>query len=437
MTEVDLRLDARWLIPIVPPGALPHHSLLVKNGRIEAIVPTALAARDFAAREHVSLSSHALLPGLVNAHTHAAMSLLRGIADDVPLKTWLEDHIWPCEQRFVSPEFVYDGTLLAAGEMLLGGITCCNDMYFFPEAAAGAYRASGMRAMIGLPVLDFATPYAADVDGYLHAGLAARDTWKNEPLLSFSLAPHAPYTVGDAGWTKIVVYARQLDLPVQTHLLETADERAQSLASHRVAPLQRLHNLGATGPTFIAIHAVHLDGDDIELLATQASHVVHCPVSNMKLASGIAPVAALMKRGVNVALGSDGAASNDRLDVFAESRLAALLAKVVTGDASAIPAATALRMATLNGACALGLDREIGSLEPGKQADVISVDLGSFEHAPCYDPISHLVHVTGRDQVSDVWVAGARVVTAGMLARLDPHDLAQRARLWQDRIEKH
>jgi len=436
MTEVDLRLDARWLIPIVPPGTLPNHSLLVKGGRIIAIAPTALAARDFTATEHVRLSSHAILPGLVNAHTHAAMSLLRGIADDVPLKTWLADHIWPCEQRFVSPEFVYDGTLLAAGEMLLGGITCCNDMYFFPDAAAGAYRASGMRAMIGLPVLDFATPYAADVDGYLHAGLAARDTWKNEPLLSFSLAPHAPYTVGDAGWTKIIVYARQLDLPVQTHLLETEDERAQSLALHHVAPLQRLHHLGATGPAFIAIHAVHVDGDDIEILASQSSHVIHCPTSNMKLASGIAPVAALIKRCINVALGSDGAASNNRLDVFAESRLAALLAKIVTGDASAVPAATALKMATLNGACALGLDREIGSLEPGKQADVISVDLGSFAHAPCYDPISHLVHVTGRDQVTDVWVAGARIVAGGMLARLDARDLAQRARLWQDRIEK-
>jgi 5-methylthioadenosine/S-adenosylhomocysteine deaminase len=435
MTEVDLRLDARWVIPVVPDAALPNHSLLVSDGRIVAIVPTTVAARDFSAAEHVSLPTHALLPGLINAHTHAAMSLLRGIADDVPLKAWLEDHIWPCEQRLVSPEFVYDGTLLAAGEMLLGGVTCCNDMYFFPDAAAGAYRASGMRAMIGLPVLEFATPYAADVDGYLHAGLAARDAWRNEPLLSFSLAPHAPYTVGDAGWTKIVVYARQLDLPVQTHLLETADERVQSVASHHVAPLQRLHHLGVTGPTFIAIHAVHIDGDDIEILASQASHVVHCPSSNMKLASGVAPVAALLERGVNVALGSDGAASNNRLDVFGEARLAALLAKVITADASAVPAATALRMATLNGACALGLDREIGSLELGKQADVISVDLDSFQHAPCYDPISHLVHVTGRDQVTDVWVAGARVVAGGTLVRLDARDLAQRARLWQDRIE--
>ena len=436
MTDVDLRLDARWLIPIAPPDALPHHSLMVRNGRIVAIVPTASAERDFVAREHVVLLSHALLPGLVNAHTHAAMSLLRGIADDVPLKAWLEEHIWPCEQRFVSPDFVYDGTLLAAGEMLKGGITCCNDMYFFPDSAAGAYHASGMRAMIGLPVLDFATPYAADVDGYLHAGLSARDAWKSEPRLSFSLAPHAPYTVGDAGWSKIVVYARQLDLALQTHLLETKEERAQSIAQHGVGPLQRLHRLGVTGPGFVAIHGVHLDREDIDLLAAQSSHVVHCPSSNLKLASGFAPVTALEERGVNVALGSDGAASNDRLDVFGEARLAALIAKAVSGDAAALPAATALRMATLNGATALGLQGEIGSLEPGKQADLIAVDLGSFEHAPCYNPISHLVHVSARDQVSDVWVAGERVLDAGMLVRLDADDLARRASHWQRKIER-
>src|SRR5438105_4446684 len=209
MTDVELRIDARWVLPIEPAGLLHQHSLLVREGRIIAIASTARAERDYAARERVALPTHVLLPGLVNAHTHAAMSLLRGIADDVPLKVWLEDHIWPCEQRFVSPEFVYDGTLLAASEMLLGGITCCNDMYFFPDAAARAYRASGMRAMIGIAVLDFPTPYAADADGYLQAGLAARDAWKHDPLLSFSLAPHAPYTVGDPALTKIVVYARQ------------------------------------------------------------------------------------------------------------------------------------------------------------------------------------------------------------------------------------
>src|SRR5207249_3036884 len=299
----------------------------------------------------------------VNAHTHAAMALLRGIADDVALKVWLEQHIWPREARFVSPDFVHDGTLIAAGEMLLSGITCCADQYFFPDAAARAYRQSGIRAFIGLPVLDFPTPYAADAGGYLQAGL------------------------------------------------------------------------GVTGPNFIAVHAVHLRDSDVELLVAQSCQVVHCPSSNLKLASGIAPVARLKARGVNVALGSDGAASNNRLDVLGEARLAALLAKVATGDASALPASTALRMATPESAAALGLDAEIGSLFPGKQADAIAVDLAAFQHAPCYDPVSHLVHVVGRDQVTDVWIAGKRIVSGGALVTLDAAELAARARLWQDRLQ--
>jgi 5-methylthioadenosine/S-adenosylhomocysteine deaminase len=435
MTDVELRLDARWVLPIVPAGLLHQHSLLVSEGRIVAVVPTALAERDYAAREHVALPTHVLLPGLVNAHTHGAMSLMRGVADDVPLKAWLEQSIWPREGRFVDADFVYDGTLLAAAEMIRGGITSCNDMYFFPDAAARAYRASGMRAMLGLPILDFPTPYAADADGYLHAGLAARDAWKHEPRLLFSLAPHAPYTVSDATWTKIVMFARQLDLAIQTHLLETRDERAKSLAEHHAAPLQRLHRLGATGPGFIAIHAIDVDPADIELLATQRCHVVHCPTSNLKLASGIAPISALRRAGVNVALGSDSAASNNRLDVFAEARLASLIAKVAGNDAAALPAADVLRMATLGGATALGMEQHIGSLEAGKQADAIAVDLDGLSHAPCYDPVSHLVYVTGRDQVSDVWVAGERLLGDGILSRLDGKELASRARFWQDRLQ--
>ena len=435
MTDVELRVDARWVLPIAPTGLLHQHSMLVSGGRIVAIEPTAVAERDYAPREHIALPRHVLLPGLVNAHTHGAMSLMRGIADDVPLKAWLEQSIWPREARFVDADFVYDGTLLAAAEMIQGGITCCNDMYFFPDSAARAYRASGMRAMLGRPVLEFPTPYAADADGYLHAGLAARDAWKHEPRLLFSLAPHAPYTVADATWQKIVTYARQLDLTIQTHLLETSDERTDSVAEHGAAPLQRLHHLGVTGPGFIAIHAVDADPADIELLAEQRCHVVHCPTSNLKLASGIAPIATLKRAGVNVALGSDGAASNNRLDVFAEARLASLIAKLAGSDAAALPAAEVLQMATLGGATALGIEQEIGSLEPGKQADAIAVDLGGVAHSPCYDPVSHLVHVTGRDQVSDVWVAGVRLLAEGKLTTLDSKELASRAHFWQDRLQ--
>lgn len=435
MSNVDLQIDARWVIPVEPACTLPDHSVLIDAGRIVAVLPTSVADRDYVAAQHVSLPTHALLPGLVNAHTHAGMSLLRGIADDVPLSAWLQAHIWPREARFISAEFVHDGTLLAASEMLLGGVTCCHDMYFFADAAARAYDTAGMRAMIGLPVLDFPTPYAADADGYLQAGLAARDAWRKEARLSFSLAPHAPYTVSDASWSKIVTYARQLDMLIQTHLLETRDERATSEEQFGIGPLQRLHRLGATGPGFVAIHAVHVDDADMQLLAEQGCHVVHCPVSNLKLASGIAPISRMRERGINVALGTDGSASNNRLDVFGEARFAALLAKVKADDASSISAATALRMATLDGATALGLDADIGSLEPGKFADIIAVDLGGIQHAQCYDPVSHLIHVTGRDQVTDVWVAGEPLVSSGNLTRMDIHDLASRARKWHERLQ--
>lgn len=435
-TVVDLCIDARWIVPVEPSGVLEHHTLVVDRGRIVAVAPTAAADQDYQPRERVSLQEHAVLPGLVNAHTHAAMSLLRGIADDVPLKPWLEQHIWPREGRFASPEFVHDGTLVAAGEMLLGGITCCADQYFFPDAAARAYRRSGMRALIGLAVLDFPTPYAVDADAYLREGLAARDAWKHEAKLRFALAPHAPYTVADPSWEKIVVYARQLDLPIQTHLQETRDELEASLASGVSTPLARLERLGVTGPNFIAVHAVHLTDSDIEILAAQSCQVVHCPASNLKLASGIAPVARLQGRGINVALGTDGAASNNRLDIFGEARLAALLAKIATGDAAALPAGTALRMATLDGAAALGLDTEIGSLQAGKQADAIAVSLGAFQHGPCYDPISHVIHVAGRDQVTDVWVAGERIVSNSALTSVDAGELAASTRAWQERLAR-
>jgi len=434
LLAVDLRIDARFVIPVEPAGTLTDHSLVVDAGRIVALVPAAEADRLYAPREHIALPEHALMPGLVNAHTHSAMTLLRGVADDVPLKAWLETHIWPREVRFVAPDFVHDGTLLAAAEMLRAGITCCNDMYFHPDAAAQAYEQAGMRAMIGMPILDFPTPYAADADAYLQRGLAARDAYKDVPRLAFSLAPHAPYTVSDETWRSVVVYARQLDLIIQTHVAETAREVEEARASLHETPLARLDRLGATGPSFVAIHAVHLDARDIDLLATQGCHVIHCAGSNMKLASGAAPVATLLARGINVALGTDGAASNNRLDMLDEMRLANLLAKVTSGDAAALPAATALRMATLNGAVALGLDAQIGSLVPGKEADLTAVRLSDVETLPLYDPVSQLVNAAGREHVTDVWVAGERVLDDRRLTRIDTQALVSRARMWQARL---
>jgi 5-methylthioadenosine/S-adenosylhomocysteine deaminase len=428
-------VEARWVIPADPPQAVLHdHAVVIAEGRIREVLPARQARERYRDARRVELPGHALIPGLINLHTHAAMALMRGLADDRALMDWLQDHIWPVEMRLVNPDFVYDGTLLACAEMLRGGVTCFNDMYFFPEAGARAALAAGMRAALGMIVLDFRSPYATDAGDYLSKGLAARDVLKNEPLLSFCLAPHAPYTVSDPALERVATYAGELDVPVHMHLHETADEIRDSLAAHHQRPIHRLRRLGLLGPNLIAVHAVHLTEDEIALLAEHGCHVAHCPSSNLKLASGIAPVAALHERGVNLGLGTDGAASNNRLDVFTEMRLAALLAKGASGRATALPAHAVLGMATLNAARALGLSDSVGSLTPGKCADMTAVNLGAPELSPCYDPLSHLVYAAGREHVTHVWVNGELLVEDGRLTRLDAAELAAKAAYWKDKI---
>ena len=435
MQSIDTLIDARWVIPVEPAGlVLEGHSIAIQDGNILAALPTPEAHALYTPAEHVMLGDHVLIPGLVNLHTHAAMTLMRGLADDLPLMRWLKEHIWPAEAKHVSAEFVLAGTQLACAEMLRGGITCMNDMYFFPEAAAQAALECGMRASLGMVTIDFPTAYASGPDDYLEKGLALRDAMRHETLLSFCLAPHAPYTVGDATFEKIVRYADQLGLPVHMHLHETRDEIAGEVAKTGMRPLERLKNLGLVGPQLIAVHAVHLNQEEIELLATHGASIAHCPTSNLKLGSGIAPVTQLLRAGVNLGLGTDGAASNNRLDMFAEMRLAALLAKGSSGEAEAMPAHAALHAATLGGARALGLDTKIGSLLPGKAADITAVDLSGPEIQPIYDPASHLVYVAGREHVTDVWVAGARVVNTLQLARVDVGHLESSALLWQNRL---
>ncbi|MEO1766140.1 TRZ/ATZ family hydrolase [Thiobacter aerophilum] len=430
MTAAHL-LSARWIVPVEPAGiTLEHHSLLVEDGVITALLPTAEAHRRHPDVTETRLDSHALIPGLVNLHTHAAMSLMRGLKDDLPLMTWLKEHIWPAENRHVSAEFVQDGSLLACAEMLRAGVTCFNDMYFFPEATADAVLASGMRAALGIITLDFPSSYAGDPEDYLRKGLAVRDAYKGESRLSFTMAPHAPYTVSDRTLTKILTLADQLELPIHMHLHETADEIAGSLAEHQVRPLTRLQALGLLGPTLIAVHMVHLNEAEIELIARAGVHVAHCPSSNLKLASGIAPVPALLAAGVNVALGTDGAASNNRLDLLNEARTAALLAKGSTGEPTALTAHQALAMATLHGARALGLDARIGSLVPGKAADIVAVDLSELETLPCYDVVSHLVYAAGREHISHVWVEGELLLDARVLTKLDERELMAKASHW-------
>jgi 5-methylthioadenosine/S-adenosylhomocysteine deaminase len=431
--DVDLLIEARWVIPIEPKGVvLENHALAINDGRIVALAPINELEAQFEPRQRVSLPAHVLMPGLVNLHTHAAMSLLRGYADDLPLMRWLQEKIWPTEAKHVSPEFVRDGTLLAAAEMLRGGITCCNDMYFFPGASVAALVEAGMRAAVGLITIEFPTAYAADPDDYLNKGLAVRDQHRDEPLISFCLAPHAPYSVSDRSFERIVTLAAQLDLPIHIHVHETRDEVDESVRLHGVRPLERLRRLGLLGPGLIAVHGVHLNAEELDLLATHGSSIAHCPTSNMKLASGGAPIAEALARGVRVGLGTDGAASNNRLDLFQEMRHAGLLGKLVSGDAAALDTHTLLRMATLDGAAALGLDHQIGSLVPGKAADLCAIRLDDWLLQPCFDPASHLIHVAGREQVSDVWVAGKPVVISGQLHNIDVTKLIGTVSLWQN-----
>ena len=435
MENVDTLIAARWVIPVQPTGVvLDAHSVAVRDAVIVAVLPSGEAARRFTAAETVELADQALIPGLINLHTHAAMSLMRGLADDLPLPTWLSETIWPAEAKHVSPNFVRDGTRLACMEMLRGGITCFNDMYFYPEAAAQAAIDCGMRAAIGIITIDMPTAYAADADDYLAKGLAARDRYQDQPLISFCMAPHAPYTVSDRAFARVVTLAEELDMPIHLHLHETRQEIEGSLARHGRRPLQRMHSLGVLGPRLIAVHGVHLDDHEIELLAKHGASIAHCPSSNLKLASGFAPIHKLHTAGVNIGLGTDGAASNNRLDMFQEMRLAALLAKATSGNPQAMPAQAALHAATLGGARALGLDRTLGSIEPGKAADLCAVEFSSPGLLPCYHPISQLVYAAGRENVSNVWVGGKLRLTYGEFTGNTTAGMDKIVLLWQDKL---
>ncbi|HUP97453.1 MAG TPA: TRZ/ATZ family hydrolase [Usitatibacter sp.] len=435
MERVDTLICAAHVVPVVPRGVLADHAVAIRGGRIVEVLPTSLALTRYQAHEVVRLERHALVPGLVNLHCHAAMTLMRGLADDRPLMSWLQDHVWPAEAKHVNDEFVHDGSLLAMAEMLRAGVTCVNDMYFFPEATARAALRAGMRTVLGMIAIEFPSAYAQDVNGYLQKGLATRDAYQGEALLGFAMAPHAPYTVGDEALKRIAVLAEELDLPIHTHVHETRDEIEQGLAQGGMRPLERLRRLGLVGPRLIAVHSVHLEDAELDLMAREGVSVAHCPSSNLKLASGFARVADMKSRGIRVGLGTDGAASNNRLDPWSEMRTAALLAKGTSGNAAVISAAEALEMATIEGARALGLEREIGSIEAGKSADLTALDLDSIETLPCFDPVSHLVYAAGREHVTHTWIAGTARLAERRLTSLDAQDLQDKALWWQGRIK--
>jgi 5-methylthioadenosine/S-adenosylhomocysteine deaminase len=427
----------RWIVPVEPAGTvLEDHAVCVSDGQIRALVPAGEATASWPDCARIERPSHVLIPGLINTHTHAAMTLLRGYADDLPLEVWLSEHIWPAEQRWVSAEFVRDGTDLAVTEMLRGGTTCFQDMYFFPDEVAAIAAERGIRAVASMIVLEAPTVWAASVDEYLSKGLEVHDRYREHPLIDTAFGPHAPYTVGDPAFERIVTLANQLDVGIHMHVHETATEVAESVTASGKRPLARLDELGVVGPLLNAVHMTELDDAEIALLAERGVNVLHCPESNMKLASGTCPVAKLTAAGINVALGTDGAASNNDLDMFGEMRTAALLAKLHSADAGALPAATALEMATINGARALGLADKTGSLVPGKAADMVCVDLSAPACQPVHNPVSQLVYSAGRDQVSDVWVAGKQLYGNHDFTGLDQAEVIARAGSWLARMQE-
>ena len=433
--KIDLLINSRWIIPVVPENRIFENcALAVDQQKIVGIYPQAEARSKFVADSVVDLGEHIVMPGLVNAHGHAAMSLLRGYADDLPLRPWLEEHIWPVEARVLSEQFVADGTDLAMAEMIKTGTTCFADMYFFAASVAEQVRRSGMRSQVGFTVFDFPTAGGKDPDDYIHKGLQLRDSYKGDELIKIACAPHAPYTVGDETMRRIATYANELDMAVHIHCHETAQEVRDSLKLYSCRPLQRLDDLGILLPQTQLVHMTQIDQDDIRLIQDNNCHVVHCPEANLKLASGFCPVGKLIDAGINVAIGTDGAASNNDLDLFGELKTAALLAKAVAGDAAMLDAHAALRMATINGAKALGWEDQTGSLEAGKSADIIAVEISSLSQKPLYNPASQLVYSNAGSQVTHSWVAGKALLKERALMTLDEQNLIRRADAWRNQI---
>jgi 5-methylthioadenosine/S-adenosylhomocysteine deaminase len=435
MENCDLLIHAQWIVPIVPHNKVFNQcSLIINNGKITAITPTLEARRRYYSDTVIELDEHIVMPGLINAHGHAAMSLLRGFADDLPLSTWLNDHIWPAEGKYVSAKFVHDGSQLAIAEMIRSGTTCFSDMYFFPEETCAVAHSAGIRCDISFPILDFPSAWAKNSDEYINKGLALRDDYSAHELINVNFGPHAPYTVSDDVFERIAILAPELQATIQVHLHETDDEVTDALEKTGKRPLQRLFELNVMTPTTQCVHMTALNKNDFEILKESGAHVIHCPESNLKLASGFCPANQLLQEGINVALGTDGCASNNNLDMFGEMHTAALLGKAVAKDAAALSAAEVLAMATINGAKALGLDDITGSLEVGKAADIIAVKLDPIDQQPMYDPISQLVYTHNGQRISHSWVNGKALMIERTLLTLNEKEIITNTQKWQETI---
>lgn len=435
METIDNLIHAKWIITCEENNRiLENHSLAINDGKITAILPTKEAKEKFKAHSEQHFSTHAVLPGLINSHTHIAMNIFKGLADDLELMEWLTKHIWPAEGKWVSDELVYDASRLAMAEMIRSGTTSFNDMYFFLGATARAAEEAGIRAHIGMTVIDVPTAWAKTTDEYFAKAIEFYEEYKNSKLVTATLAPHSTYTVSIENLTKVKALADKYKLKINIHLQEAPSEVQRSLDEYKKRPLQRLHDIGMVTPDLIAVHMTQIDEKDFEILQETKPSLVHCPESNMKLSSGACPVDKLLKLGINVALGTDGAASNNDLNMIGEMKSAAFLGKLVTSDPKAVSAETVLKMATLNGAKALGTSKVTGSLETGKAADFIAIDLDQIETQPLYHPLSGIVYASSRNQVTDVWVAGKQLMKNRQLLTLDEKELIQKAKMWQGKI---
>ncbi len=438
MKKIDTLLIPRWIVPIEPHNTvLEHHAIAIDKGRILNVLPAKEAQQQYEANTKLELSHHVVLPGLVNAHTHSPMTLFRGLADDLALMDWLNNHIWPAERHWMDDEFIYDGTQIALAEMLRSGTTCFNENYFFTDTIARATEKAGMRGVLATAIIDFPSRFAKTPLEYIEKADEFYQAWKNHPLIKPAIAPQGPYTVDDNTFLRIKEFADKHQLTIHLHLHETLDEINQSLQQYKKRPLERIRDLGLISNRLQCIHMVHITADELAMLQGTGIHVVHCPDSNLKLASGFCPIEQYIAHGINVAIGTDGAASNNDLDMFGEIRTTALVSKAVTRNPTASPAAETLRMATLNGARALGLEHEIGSIEIGKAADIIAVDLESVNTQPVYHPISHLVYAVNSRQVTDVWVAGKRLLQNGEFTTLDQNEIFSKAKEWSNKILTH
>ena len=435
MINVDYIIYADYVLPMDESlTVIKDGAIAVKGTRVLKVGTSQDISRYYAPEVVINGKQKVVFPGLINTHTHAAMVYFRGIADDQPLKEWLENHIWPAENRWLSPEFVSDAIELACLEMLKGGITTYNDMYFYEDAAAEATKRVGMRAALGAGILDFPTKSARTVDEYFENAESFIRDWKGDSLITPCVAPHALYTCGPETLKRAKRVAVKYDVPIHIHLSETKWEVEEIKSMYAMMPVEYLDSLGFLDEKVLAVHCVWVTDREMEVLAERKVGVSHCIESNLKLASGIAPVVEMLKAGIKVAFGTDGAASNNDLNIFSEMSTAAKLEKTLSEDPTALDAKTAFLMATRWGAEVLGLGRITGSIEEGKAADLVMADLNKPHLVPMYNIYSHIVYAMRPSDVEMVMVDGKVVVNDGELTTGDESEILQKAMDWAEKI---